>query len=114
MEMVKSSELVQQDKTYLEERTGFDSITDVNGEDAWKETLAEIGWGASGNGLKGKGLANAKNYASFAQWSWDLGFGGEDPWDGNTCEDHFTATVESQQLRPVGRNLRVLDSPGVE
>ncbi|KAL8956399.1 MAG: hypothetical protein Q9183_006308, partial [Haloplaca sp. 2 TL-2023] len=102
-EMVQAANISVFDSEFLLSKTVFPTIFPISAPDA---PLKEIGWGEAGTGLKGDSLANAQNYAAFAQWSWDLGFGGEQ-WDGNTCVDKFTETVvQPQELRPIGRNLR--------
>ncbi|KAL9597760.1 MAG: hypothetical protein Q9179_004152 [Wetmoreana sp. 5 TL-2023] len=98
-EMVQVDVITRPDRTFLQQRTGYPNITTLAGEGV-KETLMEIGWGINGNGLKGKGLSNAENYARFASWSWDLGFGGQ-PWGGITCEGNFERRVQQIGLHPV-------------
>ena len=101
--MVQAANISLFDSSFLLSKTVFPVIFPISAPDA---PLKEIGWGESGTGLKSDSLANAQNYAAFAQWSWDLGFGG-DEWDGSTCANKFTETVvQPQELRPIGRNLR--------
>ena len=105
-QLVQVPDIVGVNATYLEEKTGFTSIGEVNGPESFEDSLADIGWGRGGTGLKGKGLANAKNYAAFAQWSLDLGYGS---FQVEKCTEKWDAAVQAQGLDAVGRNLLELE-----
>ncbi|KAI4235991.1 MAG: hypothetical protein LQ352_008047, partial [Teloschistes flavicans] len=62
-QMVQVDVIARPDTTYLEQKTGYPNITQLVGSADGKTSLQAIGWGTSGDGLKGKGLANAENYA---------------------------------------------------
>ncbi|KAL8687785.1 MAG: hypothetical protein Q9218_006145 [Villophora microphyllina] len=99
-EMVQVDVITRPDTEFLQQKTGWPNITQLTGDGDGKTPLKDIGWGTLGNGLKAKGLANADNYARFASWSWDLGFGST-PWNGTTCEKVFQQTVQQEDLQPV-------------
>ncbi|KAI4100034.1 MAG: hypothetical protein L6R37_005712 [Teloschistes peruensis] len=99
-QLVQVDVITRPDTDFLKQKTGQTEITQITSSSDGKTSLKEIGWGTAGNGLKGKGLANAENYARFASWSWDLGYGGA-PWTGETCEGHFTDAVREEGLVPV-------------
>ncbi|KAL9576801.1 MAG: hypothetical protein Q9212_006807 [Teloschistes hypoglaucus] len=99
-QMVQVDVISRPDSDFLEQKTGQPNITQIVQASDGKTSLREIGWGIAGNGLKSKGLANAENYARFASWSWDLGYGGA-PWTGETCERLFANAVREEALVPV-------------
>ncbi|KAL8826859.1 MAG: hypothetical protein Q9170_007242 [Blastenia crenularia] len=92
--------ITRPDVTFLQQKANWQNITDFH-TDGSPWTLNELGFGTSGNGLRGKGIANMENYRRFASWSWDLGFGGQ-PWTGETCEEKFDDVIRSQGLVPFG------------
>ncbi|KAL8716188.1 MAG: hypothetical protein Q9220_000093 [cf. Caloplaca sp. 1 TL-2023] len=107
MEAVQIDVITRPDEDFLAARTGSRIITMLEGISPGPDnvmgrpvSLKELGMGTNGGGLRTKGLANAQNYASFASWSWDLGFG-TNPYYGDTCEGHFMDVVKSQQLQPI-------------
>lgn len=72
-------------------KLGVSNITEMGNRGSWG--VSSLGWGTNGDGLMAKGKGNAENFARFASWSWDLGYGGN-PWMGGTCSsarwDPFT------------------------
>ncbi|KAL8954698.1 MAG: hypothetical protein Q9183_006975 [Haloplaca sp. 2 TL-2023] len=103
-QIVQMPEYTVFNQTFLQQKTGNSSITQVNGPGGFNDTLSAIGYGTGGEGLKGKGLANAKNYAAFAQWSLDLGYDSGDIGYPD-CTANWNKTVEAEGLEHVGRNL---------
>ncbi|KAI4193556.1 MAG: hypothetical protein LQ350_008264 [Teloschistes chrysophthalmus] len=99
-QMVQVDVITRPDTDFLEQKTGQPNITQITYSSDGKTSLNQIGWGTAGDGLKAKGLANAENYARFASWSWDLGYGGA-PWTGETCERNFANAVREEGLVPV-------------
>ncbi|KAL8949975.1 MAG: hypothetical protein Q9222_003953 [Ikaeria aurantiellina] len=107
MQAVQIDVITRPDADFLAERAGTRNITMLEGFSPAPGTmmgrpvsLKELGMGTNGGGLRTRGVANAQNYAAFASWSWDLGFGGN-PYSGDTCPGHFTDVVQSQQLQPI-------------
>ena len=100
VELLQVDVITRPDVTLLQQKAGIQNITDLH-TDGSPWTLNELGFGTNGDGLRAKGIANAENYARFASWSWDLGFGGA-PWTGETCEQHWAAVVRNETLAPFG------------
>ena len=83
------------------EKLGIDGVTGIteNGNRGiWN--IKTLGWGTDGNGLMDKGIGNAENYARFASWSWDLGYGGN-PWFGSSCPAHWLDFAAEEGLVPI-------------
>ncbi|KAL8723605.1 MAG: hypothetical protein Q9225_000147 [Loekoesia sp. 1 TL-2023] len=100
VELLQVDVITRPDVTFLERRARSQNITNLHSDGSpW--TLKELGFGTNGDGLRGRAIANADNYARFASWSWDLGFGGA-PWTGETCVQHFADVVGDQGLVPFG------------
>lgn len=98
---------IQQDIPFLEQRTGWQNITVLDGNPVFNEkqaqgmTLRELGFGVNGNGLREKGLANAQNYVEFAKWSWDLNYGDAAGLSGERCDDEFDLELERTGAQPI-------------
>ena len=105
-QIVQLPEYTVFNEAFLQQKTGNSSVTQMNGPQGFNDILAAIGYGKGGEGLKGKGLANAKNYAAFAQWSLDLGYNSREIGIGTAdCTANWNKTVEAEGLEHVGRNL---------
>ena len=77
---------------------GITGITEMGNAGVW--SLSDLGWGTNGNGLMGKGVGNAENFAKFASLSWDYGYGGN-PWTGRPCPSRWTSLAASLGLVPI-------------
>ena len=75
------------------------NITEMGNSGKW--SVSSLGWGTNGDGLMGRGKGNAENFARFASWSWDLGYGGN-PWMGGTCSsERWDPYVTGNGLIPI-------------
>ena len=95
--LVQITTITNADEPLLMSTTGQEDITDKS---ATISNIAALGWGTNGDGLGVKGVGNADNYAQFATWSWDLGYGSA-PWTGGTCQSKWDDFVSANNIIPV-------------
>jgi len=80
-------------------KVGVSSITEMGNRGKW--SVSSLGWGTNGDGLMARGKGNAENFARFASWSWDLGYGGN-PWTGGNCSsERWDPFVTGNGLVPI-------------
>lgn len=103
-QLVQVDVITKPDVPFLETHTGWENITVLDGvnnyqtKEAQGMTMAELGFGRNGEGLRERGLANAQNYVEFAKWSYDLGYAAR---EGATCDEKFEAFVKAERVQPV-------------
>ncbi|KAI4190589.1 MAG: hypothetical protein L6R41_000682 [Letrouitia leprolyta] len=100
-QIVQADIITRPDVSFLQQKAKQDNITDFHNGSPW--TLKELAFLTNAE-VKGRSVANAENYARFASWSWDLGFGGS-PWTGETCQERFAQVVNQQTLIRLGRSV---------